>query len=77
MNSDANNPEVEGGQQLGLFLVGAFLALVTTFLISSLVNIRGIKTDKESVIGEGIEDLKGRTVFRAFAYRWKNRKRDR
>ncbi|NQT72336.1 MAG: hypothetical protein HQ553_06135 [Chloroflexi bacterium] len=75
MNSDANNPEVEGGQQLGLFLVGAFLALVTTFLISSLVNIRGIKTDKESVIGEGIEDLKGRTVFRAFAYRWKNRKR--
>jgi hypothetical protein len=27
------------------------------------------------VIGEGLEDLKTRTVFQAFAYRWENRRK--
>ena len=77
MNATANadEREVEGAQQLGLFLVGAFLALVTTFLISSLANFRGVKTDEQSAIGEGLEDLKSRTPFQAFSYRWKNRKK--
>ena len=76
MNSDPNNPEVEGAQQLGFFLLGAFLALVTMFIVSSIVNFRGVTPDKEPVIGEGLEDLKGRSVYQAFTYRWKNRKRD-
>ena len=77
MNATNNSDEreVEGFQQLYLFLFGAFLALVATFLISSLSNLRGINTEKEPVIGEGLEDLKSRTPFQAFSYRWKNRKR--
>lgn len=72
---DANGREVEGFEQLYLFLFGAFLALVVTFLVSSLSNLRGVNTDKEPVIGEGLEDLKGRTAFQAFLLRWRNRKK--
>ena len=72
---NADEREVEGFQQLYLFLFGAFVALVITFFISSLSNLRGIRTNKEPVIGEGLEDLKSRTPFRAFLYRWKNRKK--
>ena len=72
---NADEREVEGAQQLGLFLVGAFLALMTTFSISSLVNFRNTKIDEQPVIGEGLEDLKNRTPFQAFSYRWKNRKK--
>ncbi len=69
--------EVEGHEQLLLFFSGAFLALVATFLISSLLNFRGVDSDDESVIDEGIEDLKGRTVLQAFAYKLKNRGKDK
>jgi len=65
--------QIEGSEQLGFFLLGSFLALVTTFLISSLGNLRHNNPDDVAVIGEGLEDLKGKTVFQAFAYRWKNR----
>jgi hypothetical protein len=68
---------VEGHEQLLLFFSGAFLALVATLLISSLVNFRGVNSDDEPVIGEGIEDLKGRTVLQAFAFRLKNRVKDK
>ena len=68
---------VEGHEQLIFFLLGAFIALVITFLISSLFNFRGVNSGSEPVIDEGIEDLKGRTVFQAFAYRWKNRGKDK
>ncbi len=68
---------VEGHEQLIFFLSGAFLALVATFLISSLLNFRGVNSDDEPVIDEGIEDLKGRTVFQAFAYRLRSRGKDK
>ncbi len=68
---------VEGHEQLLLFFAGAFLALVATVLISSLVNYRGVNSGDEPVIGEGIEDLKGRTVFQAFTYRLRSRGKDK
>lgn len=64
---------VEGHEQLLFFLLGSFLALVVTFLISSVINFRGVNPDAEPVIGEGIEDIKGRTPFQAFAHRWRTR----
>ena len=73
--NNADEREVEGAQQLGLFLVGAFIALMTTFIISSLVNFRSTKIDKQPVMDQGLEDLKSRTPFQAFSYRWKNRKK--
>ncbi|MDY6911190.1 MAG: hypothetical protein SVM79_02370 [Chloroflexota bacterium] len=76
MNSDPNNPEVEGFQQLYFFLLGALLSLIVTFLISSLTNFRGIDSDEEPVIGKGLDDLKSRTVFQAFTFRWKNRRKN-
>ena len=68
---------VEGHEQLLLFFSGAFLALMATFLISSLLNFRGVNSDDEPVIDDGIEDLKGRTVLQAFAYRLKNGGKDK
>lgn len=65
------HPEVEGAQQFGLFLLGALLALIVTFLISSLVNRRRVKPNESIVIGKGLEDLKGKTVVQAFTLRWK------
>ena len=70
---NVRHAQIEGSEQLGFFLLGSFLALVATFLVSSLVNIRHINPDEVAVIGKGLEDLKGRTVFQAFAHRWKNR----
>lgn len=67
------HPEVEGGQQFGLFLLGALLAIIVTFLISSLINFRRINPNDAIVTGKGLEDLKGKTVIQAFTYRWKNR----
>ena len=74
LNMNANDAAVvEGHEQLVFFLLGAFLALVLTFIVSSLVNYRGIVAENESIIGEGLEDLKTMTVYQAFSYRWKNR----
>jgi hypothetical protein len=73
MNADPDHPAIEGSEQLGFFLLGAFLALVITFLISSLVGSRRVKPDENATAGKGLEDLKSRTVFQAFAHRIKNR----
>ena len=70
-NLNMPHSEIEGFQQLYLFLLGALLSLVVTFLISSVVNLRGVNPDDAAVIGKGLEDLKGRTVVQAFAYRLK------
>ncbi len=78
LNMNANDAAVvEGHEQLVFFLFGAFLALVLTFIVSSLVNHRGVAQESEMVIGEGLEDLKTRTVFQAATYRWRNRKKAR
>ena len=77
LNMNANDAAVvEGHEQLVFFLLGAFLSLVLTFIVSSLVNYRGVVPEDESVVGEGLEDLKTRTVFQAFSYRWKNRRKE-
>jgi len=62
---------VEGHEQLVFFLLGAFLALVVTMLVSSLVNLHGVKTESPPVLGEGLEDLKTHTAFEAFRIRWR------
>lgn len=69
MNANPNHGEVEGFEQLYLFLAGSFFALVINYTVSSVINARGVKTEGEPVLGEGIEDLKGRSVFGAFAHR--------
>ena len=76
-NLNIPHPETEGAQQLAFFLLGAFLALMATFAISSLLRIRRISSGEGSSIGKGIEDLKGRSVSQAFIYRLKNRGEDR
>ncbi|MDD5095311.1 MAG: hypothetical protein PHV74_13185 [Dehalococcoidia bacterium] len=73
MNSNPDDPKIEGLQQLEFFLLGSLIALIITFIISSLANRRTISSDEEAVIGKGLEDLKHRTVFQAFAYRMKHR----
>jgi len=76
VNLHVPHAQIEGSEQLGFFLLGSFLALVATFLVSSLINIvnlRHINPGEAAVIEKGIEDLKERTVFQAFTYRWKNR----
>ena len=72
-NLNMRHAEIEGSQQLGFFLLGCFLSLVATFLISSITNFRGVRSNDSEVIGKGIEDLKTRTVIQAFAYRLRNR----
>lgn len=66
---------IEGAQQLSFFLLGSFLGLVTTFLISSLVNWRRPIPEGTPLTGNSFEDLKERTVFQAFSQRLKNRNR--
>ncbi|MFP3975194.1 MAG: hypothetical protein ACLFVK_03110 [Dehalococcoidia bacterium] len=71
-NLDMPHAEVEGAQQLGYFLLGSLLALLATFLFSSL-NPRSGESGKASTLGEGLEDLKGRPVFQAFIQRLSNK----
>ena len=66
--------EMEGPQQFGFFLLGSFCALLVNFFLSSLINFRGVNHSKGMIIGQGIEDLKERTVFQAIAYRLRNRR---
>jgi hypothetical protein len=73
MNADPDYRMIEGTQQLQFFLLGAFLALMITFLISSLAGSRRFKPGTEATTGKGLEDLKGMTVFQALAHRLKNR----
>ena len=66
--------EVSGTQQLGLFLLGSFLALVTTFILSSLFNsVKGNATEATPV-GNGLDDLKWKTVYQAFVFRYREYK---
>ena len=65
---------VEGHEQLVFFLLGAFLALVVVFVVSSIANRKGIIHEDSSVLGEGLEDLKTRTVWQASLIRWKAHK---
>lgn len=76
-NLNMPHPEVEGAQQLGLFLLGALLALIVTFLISSLINLGRVNPNDTIVIGKGLEDLKEKTVAQAFIYRQKKRGGDK
>ena len=54
--------EVSGSQQLGYFLLGAFLALITTFVLSSINNASKSDMDDSAQLGKGLEDLNNRTV---------------
>lgn len=76
MNADGA-AVVEGHEQLELFLLGAFISLIVTFLISSLTGLRHSKSTDSQPVGEGIEDLKNKTFFQAWAYRMKERGRGR
>jgi len=76
LNMNANDAAVvEGHEQLVFFLLGAFFALILTFIVSSIVNRKGFSADAEPVIGKGIEDLKTRTVYQAIMYRWRKREK--
>ena len=77
MNANPNHGEVEGFEQLYLFLAGSFLALVINYTVSSVIHVRGKKQEGDPVLGRGIEDLKGHSVFQACAQRWQLRRRDR
>ena len=66
--------EVSGTQQLGFFLLGSFLALATTFLLSSLINaVRG-NTVEETPTGKGLDDLRWKTVYQAAIFRYREYK---
>jgi len=70
MNANPNHGEVEGFEQLYLFLAGSFLALVINYSLSSLLNMkRRANPEKDPVLGKGMEDLKGQSVLRAFSRR--------
>ncbi len=74
LNMNANDAAVvEGHEQLSFFLLGAFVALLLTYVVSSLIHRNGVVSGENSVIGEGLEDLKTRTVFQAARYRRRNR----
>ncbi len=74
LNMNANDAAVvEGHEQLVFFLLGAFLALILTFIISAIVNRHGFASSAEPVIGNGLEDLKTRTIYQSIVYRWQNR----
>jgi len=76
LNMNANDAAVvEGHEQLSFFLLGAFVALLLTYAVSSLVHRNGVVSYEEPVIGKGIEDLKTMTVFQAASQRWSNRKK--
>lgn len=72
VNADRVHPVVEGTEQMILFLLGSFLALVVTFLLSSALNTRHHDLQKTGVLGEGLEDLKSRTVLQALTCRLRN-----
>lgn len=76
LNMNANDAAVvEGHEQLVFFLLGAFFALILTFLVSSVINHKGFSSDAEPVIEKGIEDLKTRTVYQTIMYRWRKREK--
>ncbi len=55
------HPEVEGAQQFGLFLLGAFCAITFSFLVSSLNSSRQVKA--EGQMPEGLESLRELTLL--------------
>lgn len=70
--TNLNMPHIEGLQQLEYFLLGSFLALLVTFLLSSLNRRTG--NGANAALGEGLEDLKTRTVFKAITQRLSRRR---
>ena len=66
--------EVSGTQQLGFFLLGSFLALFTTFLLSSLLNSVKGNADAPAPTGNGLDDLRWKTVCQAFVFRYREYK---
>jgi len=59
-NLHTRHAEVEGSQQLGFFLLGAFCAVVFTFFASSLLH-HG--TEAEGPASEGLEALRELTLL--------------
>ncbi len=55
------HPDVEGAQQLVFFLLGAFCAVLFTFLFSSLIHSRAL--DEAQGTSEGLEGFKELTPF--------------
>ena len=67
-NIPDTNGGIAGASQFFLFVLGAFLALLCTFLVTSLVNSnlrKGPYTDTE----DGLTSLRGTTFFQAL---WNN-----
>lgn len=60
-NLNMRHAEVEGSQQLGLFLLGAFCAIIFTFLVSSMLHHRGAEVDNPA--SEGLEALRELTLL--------------
>lgn len=71
--TNLNMPHVDGSQQLEYFLLGSFLALLVTFSLSSLNPRTG--NGANAALGQGLEDLKTRTVFQALIQRLSRRRR--
>jgi hypothetical protein len=64
---------LEGKQQFGIAVGGAFLAIVFTFLLSSLINRRAFHSSSESKTG--FEELKEKTFIEAIISTVKNIKK--
>jgi len=60
-----NVPGLEGSQQLGFFSLGAFLAIVFTLAVSSIVKAGMAPPQMESGRERGLDALKGMTYFQA------------
>jgi hypothetical protein len=59
---------IEGSQQAGLFICSIFFALITTLLISSLINH---SLRQHEIHAEGLEVLRDISFFHALRYRVK------
>ena len=64
MDEQIMHTGLEGSQQFGYFLLGAFAGIFVTLLISSLMHRKGVANSEEDS-GEGLDRLKNSSYFSA------------
>lgn len=73
--------EVEGPQQLGLFLAAIVSSYIVTVIMSSIIQARGSRREKEPIKGkqheQGIETLKTTTVLGGVISSLRNEREDK